>query len=311
MKKLLLLWCLALVMTGLAVLPTQGAPKYKITVLPFDDGSIHDRWWDEEWKLGKGVSDELITALLDTNRFRVIERGQLDKVLEEQNFGAYDRVDPELAAKIGQILGVQYLVIGKVTEFTFKSVAGSISKNAIGLGIKTTTARVTIDARLVDTTTAEIVAGVKGAGVKKQTNLGLVYDWSAIGFGSDEFYKTNIGVALRDAITQVADGLSQKVYENAGPEGQLTGLIAYISGVKIYINLGSSDGIRPGMIFTVYRVLDVVKDPSTGEVIDEVSEPIAEISVTEVKEKASTCIVTTKLTEKYTIAIQDQVQLKP
>ena len=39
------------------------------------------------------------------------------------------------------------------------------------------------------------------------------------------------------------------------------------------------------MVFVVLHVLDLVKDPATGEVIDEISEPIAEITVSEVKEK--------------------------
>ncbi len=311
MKKHLFLWCFTFLVISLMALPTLSAEKYKIAVLPFDDGSIQERWWDQSWELGKGVSDELITALLDTDKFRLIEREQLDKVLQEQDFGTSGRVDAQSAAKIGKVLGVKYLVMGRVTEFSFKSSGGgAIGKKGIGLGVKTTTARVTIDARLVETSTAEILTGVKGAGEKKQTNLGLVYDWSAISFGSDEFRKTNIGLALREAITQLANGLSEKAYGNAEPPGVLTGQIAYVSGSKVYINLGSSNGVKPGMVFTVYHILDLVKDPSTGEVIDEVSEPVAEITVTEVKEKASTCTVTTKLSVKYEIAVQDQVKQK-
>lgn len=309
MKKHLFLWCSIFIIMGLMVLPIQGAEKYKIAVLPFDDGSIQDRWWDGSWELGKGISDELVTALLDTDKFRIIEREQLEKVLEEQDFGTSGRVDAQSAAKIGKILGVQYLVMGRVTEFTFKSSGGgalSLTKGG-GLGIKTTTSRVVIDARLVDTSSAEILTGVKGEGEKKQTNLGLVYDWSAISFGSDEFRKTNIGIALRDAVIQVANGLSEKAYLNVAPDAELTGLVAYVSETKIYINLGSSDGIKPGMLFEVYHILDLVKDPATGEVIDEISEPVAEISVIEVKEKASTCTVTSKLSAKYEIAIQDKV----
>ncbi len=312
MRKHLFLWFSFFLIMGLIVLPTQGAEKYKIAVLPFDDGSIQDRWWDKSWELGKGISDELITAFLETDKFRVIEREQLDKVLQEQDFGTSGRVDTRSAAEIGKILGVKYLVMGRVTEFTFKSSGGGAisGKKGLGLGVKTTTARVTLDARLVETSTAEILTGVKGSGEKKQTNLGLVYDWEAIGFGSDEFRKTNLGVALREAVNEVAQGLSEKAYQNSTPDALLTGLVAYVSGSKIYINLGSSDGVQPGMVFVVYHIIDLVKDPLTGEVIDEISEPVAEITVTEVKEKASTCTITTKLSSKYAIAVQDKVQQK-
>jgi curli biogenesis system outer membrane secretion channel CsgG len=310
MKKILL-WCSVILMIGLVVYPTQGAEKHKIAVIPFEDGSIQDRWWNNDWKLGEGISDELVTALLETGKFRLIEREQLDKVLEEQNFGTSGRVDAKTAAEIGKILGVRYLVMGRITEFTFKSSGGgalSFLKGG-GLGIKTTTSRVVLDARMVDTSTAEILAGVKGKGEKKQTNLGIIYDWNAIAFGSDEFRKTDIGIALRDAVYEIADGLAEKAYGNEEPE-EASGLVAYVLGEKVYINLGSSDGIKPGMVFVVYHILDFVKDPLTGEVIDEISEPVAEITVAEVKEKASTCMITTRLSSRYEIAIQDKVEPK-
>lgn len=311
MKKIWSLGLTFFLVLGFLVIPTQGAEKYTIAVLPFDDGSIQERWWDQSWELGKGVSDELITALLETDKFRVIEREQLEKVLKEQNFGASGRVDAASAAKIGKILGVQYLVMGRITEFSFKSSGGgAIGRSGLGLGLKTTTARVAIDARLVDATSAEILTGVKGEGEKKQTDFGLIYDWNAIAFGSDEFRKTNVGIALRDAVNQVADGLANKAYAHTPSNVVLTGLVAYVTGDKVYINLGSSDGVKPGMVFVVLHVLDLVKDPATGEVIDEISEPIAEITVSEVKEKAATCLITAKLSSKYQIAVQNKVQQK-
>lgn len=94
------------------------------------------------------------------------------------------------------------------------------------------------------------------------------------------------------------------------PSTELTGQIVYLSQTKVYINLGSSDGIKPGMVFLVYHASDSVKDQSAGEASDAASEPVAEISVVEVKEKASTCIVVTKLSTKYGIAVQDIVKPK-
>lgn len=312
MRKPLIWRCFVLMIIALTAFPAQGAEKDTIAVLPFDDGSIKERWWDQSWKLGEGVSDELITALLETNRFRIIEREQLTKVLDEQNIGAGGPVDPKSAARIGQILGVKYLVMGRVTEFGFKSSrVGAVSgTKGFGLGIKTTTARVSIDARLVDASTAEICAAVKGEGEKSQTNLGFVYDWERTSFGSDEFRQTNIGAALREAVNRVAAGLSEKGSQNEGTAEALTGQVAYVGGGKVYINLGASDGIQPGMVFTVCHLLDLVLDPATGEVIDEIFEPIAEITVAEVKERASTCTITVKLSSKFGIAVQDKVRLK-
>ena len=317
MKRKLGLAFLNLLIFAMLAFSASGAEKlYKIAVLPFDDGSIQDRWWDEgNWDVGKGVSDEFVTELLKTKKFRLIEREQIDKVLEEQDFGASDRVDTSSAAKIGKILGVQYLVMGKVTEFSLKSsgVEGLSLGNGVGLGVKSTNAIVAIDARLVDTGSAEIIASVTGKGSKRNTNLSVAVDWDAISFESDEFRQTNLGIALREAVASAAQQLSDKAYNNnQGPSQveKITGAVAYVSENKVIINIGSASDIKPRMVFIVKRVLDVVKDPATNEVIDEVAEAIAEIKVTEVKEKSATCTVLKKLSSDYTIKVGDKVEEK-
>ena len=314
-RKIIFLFVLVM-LAGIIIFPTFAAEQlYKIAVLPFDDGSIKDRWWGNNWQVGSGVSDELVTALLDTNRFRLIEREKINKVLHEQDFGNSGRVDPSSAAKIGKVLGVQFLVMGKVTEFSFKTSGGAIATHTgVGLGIKTTTALVAIDARLVNSTTAEIIAGVTGKGDKKQTNVAVVANWNAIAFGSSEFKQTILGQALRDSVVQVANGLAEKAYGKSstttGAPSAISGMVAYASANKVIINIGSGDGVQNGMTFVIYHVIEVVKDPKTGEIIDEVTEPVAEIAVTEVKDKSSTCAVMTRLSSRYSIANGDSVKQK-
>jgi curli biogenesis system outer membrane secretion channel CsgG len=316
MNRKLFLYLMIILICGTLAFPTFGAEqRYKIAVLPFDDGSIKDRWWKNNWDVGKGISDELVTELLNTNKFRLIEREQIAKVLNEQNFGAGGRVDTGSAAKIGKILGVQFLVMGRVTEFSFKSTeVGGLSLNkGVGLGLKSTKANVAIDARLVDTSSAEIISSVTGKGNKSSSNVKVAYKWDAIALGSDEFRQTNLGIATRDAVASVAKQLAEKAYNSgegpAQPE-KLIGAVAYAGGNKVIINIGSNSGIKPGMIFIVQHVLEVVKDPKTGEVIDEVSEAVAEIKVTEVKEKSATCTVLDKLNSKYEISVEDKVEQK-
>jgi curli biogenesis system outer membrane secretion channel CsgG len=300
--------CLGLILT----LPVYGAEKlYKIAVLPFDDGSIQ---WDEGgWDIGKGIADELVTALLATKKFRLIEREQVEKVLAEQDFGAGNRVDPSSAAKIGKILGVQFLVIGKVTEFSSKSSSTDIQhQSGLGLGIKSTKSIVAIDARMVDTASAEIIASATGKGSKSSGSLSIVKDWNAIAFGSDEFRKTDLGVALRDAVNSVAKQLASTAYSgtNTAQPSKISGLVAFVGENKIVLNIGSGDGVTTGMTFIVNHLLNLIKDPNTGEVIDEETEAVAEISVTEVKDKSTTCTVMKKLSTNYEITVSDKVVQK-
>jgi curli biogenesis system outer membrane secretion channel CsgG len=315
LKKKLLFVVFLLILVQLLSLPSIMAERQiKIAVLPFDDGSIQERWWGG-YNLGKGVSDELITALLETKRFRLIEREQVTKILDEQKFGATGLTDVKSAAEIGKILGVQFLVMGRVTEFTNNTqntAFGTNNQNAFGLAISVATARAVIDARLVDTSSAEIIASVTGEGEKKNTSLGLATNNGAIAFGSSQFQQTNLGKALRDAVNSVSSKLATKVYEGSSIDLTVSGLVAYASpkGERIVINLGTKDGIEPGMVFTVSHIIEEIKDPKTGEIIDEVSEPIADITVTEVKEKSASCNLTTLLNQTISIAISDKVKSK-
>ncbi|NLW55618.1 MAG: hypothetical protein GX050_03165 [Firmicutes bacterium] len=316
MKRRLVLWLLLFTFTAL-LLPAAGAEElYKIAVLPFDDGSIQDRWWDEgHWDVGKGISDEFVTEFLKTKRFRLIEREQIDKVLEEQDFGQSGRVDAKTAANIGKILGVDFLVMGRVTEFSLKSteVSGLSFKSGLGLGVKSTNAIVAIDARLVDTNTAEIIASATGRGDKRSTNLSVAVDWSTVALGSDEFRTTNLGIALREAVTSAAKQLADQAYSSGrkvSPAAKLKGVVAYASGDRVIINIGSSTGVKTDMVFVVKRVLEVVKDPITEEVIDEVTETVAEIKVAEVKERSATCTVLKRLSGDLTTEVGDLVEQK-
>ncbi len=58
------------------------------------------------------VNDWLIEFLVNTNTFEVVERQALEKVLQEQSLGQSGILDPESAAKVGQLLGVDVLISG-------------------------------------------------------------------------------------------------------------------------------------------------------------------------------------------------------
>jgi curli biogenesis system outer membrane secretion channel CsgG len=325
-KKSYLLILLIFVLGFCFVLPAQGAPdgRLRVAILPFDDGSIQgkDRWWGPDWHVGNGVSDELVTALFNTGKFRLIEREQIQKVLAEQNLASSGRIDSRTASRLGRILGVQILIIGKVTEFSTDSSGAAVDTHrGIGFGIRSNTARVTIDARMVETTSAEIKATATGHGEKKHTSLGLRVDFNEIRLGSDEFRKTNLGVALRDAVNGIAEQFSARAdMISAGPPpphhpkpmaDSLSGKVATIYGSKIYLNIGSHNGVQPGMRFKVYRIVKTVKDPNTGKIIDYITEPIANIGVISVKRDSAICTIKTRINVKFRVAANDIVKQIP
>ena len=93
-----------------AQMTTAGDGKPTVAVMYFDNSALM-RHADYE-PLSKGIAEVLITELASNPRLRVVERDQLQKLLEEQNLGAGGRVDKETAAKIGRVLGVRHFLTG-------------------------------------------------------------------------------------------------------------------------------------------------------------------------------------------------------
>ena len=114
---------LALGLAAMAVVMAAGAPtaaqskRPTIAVLAFDYGTVQ-HWWSGTWDIGEGISDMIVDELVNDGSFRVIERKRLDAILAEQNFSNSERADPsaKTMAQIGKVLGVQYLVVGSVTN---------------------------------------------------------------------------------------------------------------------------------------------------------------------------------------------------
>ena len=82
-----------------------------LAVMYFSNGAIGAQN-EELAPLSKGIADMLITQLAMNPGIRVVERDQLEKLLQEQNLSAGGRVDKETAVKVGRILGAHHMIFG-------------------------------------------------------------------------------------------------------------------------------------------------------------------------------------------------------
>lgn len=207
---------------ALALLPAVSAhsqtasQRPTVAVLDFDFGSIQ-RWWSGNEDIGKGIADMIVDELVNDGSFRVIERKALGAVVAEQNLSNSERADPsaKTVAQIGKLLGVRYLIVGTVTKFgteqSSKSVGGGVFGSRYGVG-KVGTAKgkasVAITARIIDTTTGEIMASAKADGTSKRSGLLLGGGSSGaageISFGSSDFRDTILGEATDEAVKGTA-----------------------------------------------------------------------------------------------------------
>ena len=107
-----------------------------IAVLPFNNGGSYGQGKEDFDALERGIAGMMISELSQNPAARVVERQEVQRLLDEQNLSAQGRVDPQTAAKVGKLVGARYTVLGTFIDFY-----GDFR----------------VDVRLVNTETGEIV----------------------------------------------------------------------------------------------------------------------------------------------------------
>jgi hypothetical protein len=75
------------------------------------------------------------------------------------------------------------------------------------------------------------------------------------------------------------------------PSRPWSGSVALVKDGRVYVNRGTREGVRSGQTFRV-GISDVIRDPETGEILDESLTEVAYLEVESVEEKLSICTVT-------------------
>jgi curli biogenesis system outer membrane secretion channel CsgG len=285
----------------------QTSHKKRVAVLDFDYGTVQSyvsSIYGTNQDVGKGITDMLVEKLVKDGKYSVIERKALDKILAEQNFSNSDRANPATAQKIGQILGVDAIIMGSITKFgrddKSKAIGGAgLSSHGFGIGgIKRNEAKAVcaISARLVDTTTGEILAAVTGEGESKRSGtslLGAGGGGGAAGGGAfdthaSNFGQTLLGEAVTQAVTQVGSELGTSAANVPTRKVEVRGVVADVSGNTLIINVGSKTGLKVGDVLEISHAGRQIKDPTTGKVLKTITTKIGEGTVTEIDADSAT-----------------------
>jgi curli biogenesis system outer membrane secretion channel CsgG len=228
--------------------------------------------------VGAGAAKMLETDLVKSGNFEVFTRQEMDKVLKEQALGQTGMITPQSAAKVGQMIGVNAIVIGTVTEFgekkssaqvsgqTMRALTGGNQRNknqslagallgAGGLGFSKAQARVVIDVQLIDTTTGRIILAESSEGL--ESSMGVAIAGISTGTSIDD---TQVGKALRKSIHGLVNAISKQMASMPW-----SARIVKADGRNIIINAGMNANIPMGAVFEIYKKGEELKDPSTGE----------------------------------------------
>ena len=279
-----------------------ASEKKRVAILDFDFGTVQ-RWWSGNWDIGKGISDLLVTELVNDGTYRVIERKSLDAVLAEQNFSNSDRANTSTASKIGKVLGVNAMVVGSITQFGTEKkkfgiggFGGKIGGFGGGkVGKEEGKAVVAIDARLIDINTGEILAAARGKGESSRSGLllggagggGGGFGGGGIQMSSSDFRESILGEATTAAVEAVAQKLIGSNEKLPEVKFEIRGMVADVDGSMVILNVGSSHGVKVGDTLNILRVKRTVKDPATGKVLREITETVGQVKISEADEGSS------------------------
>ena len=203
------------------------ANRPSVAVLDLDFGTVQ-RWWDDNYDIGKGMADLIVDAMLEDGSFRIFERKKIAAVLGEQDLANSNRADPDASsvAKLGKVAGVKYLVTGSITKFGTEDSKKGVGGGGFGagrfglggVGMSKGKATVAITVRIIDTSTSEIMLSAKGEGVSKRSGLmlgggaggGGGGGFGGFQMGSSNFRETVIGEATELAVKQLVTNLVAK-----------------------------------------------------------------------------------------------------
>jgi curli biogenesis system outer membrane secretion channel CsgG len=307
--KRFLLACLIVAVALPALAQEASAPRKKrVAILDFDYGTVHSgvsALFGSDVDVGKGIADLLVKRLVQDGTYSVIERKMLDKIIAEQNFSTSDRANPASAAQIGKILGLDAIIVGSITQFGGETDTKKIGGAGGGIGgfgfggfkKSKTKAIVSVDARIIDIDTAEILGVADGKGESKRESTSLLGgggNWRGFGaggvdFSSSGFEETIIGEAVKAAVDQLSTGL---IAENSKLKARtivVEGLVAAIDGGQVILNVGAKTGLKVGDQLSIERVTREIKDPATGQVIRRMTSKIGVVEVTDIDDVSAVC----------------------
>ncbi|MDQ2899447.1 MAG: curli production assembly protein CsgG [Acidobacteriota bacterium] len=300
-----------LILSGLSA-AAQTQAKKRIAVLNFDYATVQSdvsAIFGTRQDVGKGIADLLVDKLVTDGQYSIIERKAIDKIMAEQNFSNSDRVDPNSAAKLGRILGVDAIVIGSITQFGRDDRSTTVGGTALGglagryglggVGQRKAKAVVGISARLINTDTGEILAVASGKGESDRSGAMLNGAGGSFGGGgggafdmsSKNFGDTILGEAVNKAVSDVAARLERESGRLPAHLLTLSGLVADVSAsgsdVTLVLNIGSRAGVKVGDRLAVKRSTRTINDPVTGKVIRRVEDQVGYVTITDVDEASS------------------------
>jgi len=208
---------------GAASLPPYSGPKARIAVADFDVKAAK-----ATGEIGSGLREMLVTALINSSRFSVLERQALSAVMQEQELSSSGAAEQGMGGpQRGRIKTADLIITAAVTEFEPQASGGKAGiggGGGVGSGIlggviggALNKAHMALDIRIVDTSTSEVLAATRVQGqasdVAGGIGIGFMGKWG-LGAGLSGYANTPMEKAIRVCIIEAVRYISQTIPMN-------------------------------------------------------------------------------------------------
>ena len=239
-------------------LPKKPKFKRKVAIGRFSNETRYGRSLlrdDENDPLGKQVSDILAGRLVESGRFLVFERPDINKL----------KAEGELSGEQLDLVGVDTMILGSLTEFGHSTTG----KKGFMSSTKKQTAEASVELRLVDVKTGHVFFTAKGTGTA------MIEAGSVAGYGSKAGYDATLNdKAIDAAVSDVLNTLIRKLEEREWRTD-----ILKLDGEQLFISGGAHQGIKKGEVFAVMSRGEEVKSKQSGFGIELPATPVGKIEV--------------------------------
>lgn len=223
--------------------------KRKVAIARFSNetqyskGLFYDKANDP---IGKQALDILSSKLTQSQKFILLERNDMDKVMEELKISGSENNQ--------QKIGADFLIIGSVTEFGRKNIGTS----KVFSDTKQQIVEAAVSIRLVDVSTGLVIYSEEAKGEAETTNK------TVLGYGN----RTDYDATLSDKAISAAIGkLVENVINNCMDKPWKSFFLNYDEN-GIIISGGKNQGIKVGDTFEVVEKGKSIKNPQTGMMIE-------------------------------------------
>jgi len=202
----------------------------------------------------KRMSDDIVLKLTNTNRFVVMDRQEVDQILDEKAFEAV-AAGGDIRDRLGELAGADYLIHGEIANFYTQTDRKKVS--------------------YVDEEQVKITAVAEGMFRIVDVHRGAV-------IGADKVRYLGKVTQAND-MTQVMSSLMDKfTTESVGA------IVARLFPIKVlgaaadgivYLNRGADAGLETGATFDVMRPGQELRDPDTGLSFGQAETKVAAVEI--------------------------------